>query len=124
MADEETYALKMFSMFLQSLAGGQFHADLTSEMEKISTTLTDVAQDSGGVAKGKLSINIDFKFKGGVFEISQDFKTTLPHAKLDSTMLWTNKDNQFTPLNPKQVEMFGGGLRDVGGTGGVPARTV
>lgn len=118
MADEDAYVLRMFNNFLQSLAGGQFHSDLTDELEKVCTTLHNVADENGGVAKGKLSINIDFKLKGGVFEISQDFKTTLPHAKLDSTMLWATQDNRFTPMNPKQLQMFGPDgrqLRDVGG---------
>lgn len=109
-----------FADFVRMLNDGSLHRDLTEALLEINAALNNHAQDNAGaIAKGKLSLSIDFKLKGGVFEINADFATKLPKEERERTIAWSTTDNFFTPQNPRQTEMFGPrGVVDAYGSNG------
>jgi hypothetical protein len=107
MADNDTYRCNTFAEFLAILNDGEFHQDLSKQLEELNAELNNAAADTGGKAKGRLTITLDFLLKGGVFEIDQDFTVKLPKVKRPSTVAWSTRDNHFTPQNPKQGALFG-----------------
>ena len=95
-----------FSEFVEMLEDGVFEAELSDELNRINAALNDHAIDFAKTAKGKLSINFDFTLKEGVFEIKSDFKTKLPEIPRRRTIAWSTPDNNFSPSNPRQRDMF------------------
>lgn len=98
-----------FSQFLQSLEDGDIHRELSELLPKIAAELTNHMIEFGGKPKGKLSLSVDFKLDGGVFEITAKLDHTLPKPPRGKTVLWTDGKNRFTAANPKQMQMFGRG---------------
>ena len=96
-----------FADFVRILNDGELHTRLSEALREINANLNDHAHEFGGAAKGKLTLAIEFKLKGGVFEIAADFSTSLPKVKPNPTIVWSTPENYFTPQNPRQTELFG-----------------
>lgn len=96
-----------FSQFLQLVEDGDFHGDLSDALRRISTAMSQYVIDHGGKPTAKLKIGFEFKLDNGVFEIRATFDETLPKAPRGKTVVWSTRDNHFTPQNPKQMQMFG-----------------
>ncbi len=106
-------AARSFARFLQILEDGQLHEDLSAETQKMAETLNQHVQDFGGSPKGTLTITMDFKLKEGVFDISTKFKSKYPEQPRPRTIMWSDDGNRFVPENPRQSDMFGGGIRTI-----------
>lgn len=100
-----------FNQFLAMLEDGALHADLSEALRDINAEMNNHAQAYGRKAKGKMTITIDFLLDKGVFDIQADFKATLPKDKRPRSVAWSTPGNNFTPNNPKQMQLFG--VRDV-----------
>lgn len=99
-----------FADFIRLLNAGALHQELGEELRQIAAELENFAAENGGMAKGKLSLAIEFKLKKGVYEIEADFKTMLPKTTRPRTIAWLTPDNFFTPSNPAQQDMFPRGI--------------
>ena len=99
-----------FGQFIQMLEDGTLHGDLTQALEDIAASLNDRAMMEGPKRKqkGKLSLTIDFSLEGGIFEIDAKHTVKLPQEPRGKSIMWSNSSNQFTPQNPRQINMFDG----------------
>lgn len=109
-------AANSFSDFIRFQEDGQLNAELTEELKSMAHDMMATAIESGGKAKGKLSLTFDFALEGKVFTIASKFKIDVPEAKRPKSVMWATEDGRFTPSNPFQGNLFG--VREVRGSGG------
>lgn len=109
-------AASTFGQFIGFLEDGQFDADVASTMKDMAAELQDIAA-AQGAAKGKLTVEIDFKVENGMFLIAAKHKVKLPDPTRPKSVAWTTEDNRFTPHKPNQGQLFG--VRDVTSRGGL-----
>lgn len=103
-------AASTFGQFIGFLEDGQFDADVAVDLKELAAQLQDIAATQG-TAKGKLTVEIDFKVNNGMFVIAAKHKVKLPEAQRAASVAWTTEDNRFTPHKPNQGQLFG--VRDV-----------
>lgn len=103
-------AASTFGQFIGFLEDGQFDADVASDMKDMAAQLQDIASTQGS-AKGKLTVEIDFKVNNGMFVIAAKHKIKMPEEVRAASVAWTTEDNRFTPHKPNQGQLFG--VRDV-----------
>jgi len=108
--------------FVRTLEDGQFDQDCYAAIRELSTKLNEAAWSSGGRAKGKVTITLDFTQEGAVTEIRSGFKVTEPVDKRAKSILWTTQDHRFTRTRPGQHQLFG--IRDVSGDSTSDVRAV
>lgn len=99
-------AARTFDRFIAMLEDGDFNADLSEELKRISEELQSFQENFGGKPKAQLAITVKFTLDGAVFDIVSDFKTTLPHAKRAKSVAWAAPDGTFSPENPRQMNLF------------------
>lgn len=109
-------AASTFGQFVAILEDGQFDADVALAMRDMAAELQDIAASQGS-AKGKLTVEIDFKVDNGMFIIAAKHKVKLPDPVRPKSVAWTTEDNRFTPTKPNQGQLFG--VRDVTPKGGL-----
>lgn len=97
--------------FIRTLEDGQLDADCYEAVKKLSAELNEAAWQSGGKAKGKITITLDFSQEGQITEIRSSFKVTAPAPQRSKSVLWTTPDHRFTRTRPGQEQLFG--IRDV-----------
>jgi hypothetical protein len=112
-----------FANFIAMLEDGVLHEDLSEALRDISAEMNDHIRDYGGKAKAKLALTVEFSLENGVFEIVADYKKTLPKAKRRRSIAWGTPENNFTPSNPRQGNLFGP-VRDVTSGGTAEIRSV
>lgn len=93
---------KSFAVVLAGLEDGAFNDQLSREVQDLIADMQDHATAFGGTAKGKISISLDVTFDKGVFEIAAEKKITAPKERKSKSILWADKDNNFTEENPRQ----------------------
>lgn len=111
----EAGKITSFTSFMQQVEGGKLHDDLTREIPDINGTLSNHVINNGGVAKGKLKLEVEFTLKDGVMEVTGSYDVTLPKEKRGRSIFWLTPDNHFTQANPKQDRLP---FRDVNDTRG------
>lgn len=110
------HAASTFGQFIAFLEDGQFDADVALDLKDMAADLQDKAAQQGS-AKGKLTIEIDFKVENGMFIVAAKHKIKLPDPVRPKSVAWTTEDNRFTPHKPNQGQLFG--VRDVTPRGGL-----
>ncbi|WCT73948.1 hypothetical protein PQ455_01565 [Sphingomonas naphthae] len=100
-------AANTFDMFIRMLEDGEFNREMTEEMRTFASDLANAAIISGGKAKGKLTISLDFALDGRVTEIASKYKFDVPTPKRPKSIMWQTEDGRFTPNNPHQGNLFG-----------------
>lgn len=100
-------AASTFGEFINHLEDGQLGADAYLAIQKMHEDMHDVAVQSGGIAKGKMTLTIDFKLEGAVFHIATNFNVKTDQPKRPRSVMWTLPDGRFTPHKPYQGELFG-----------------
>lgn len=103
-------AASTFGQFVAFLEDGQFDADVATDLKEMAASLQDIAATQGA-AKGKLTVEVDFKVENGMFIIAAKHKIKLPDEVRPKSVAWTTEDNRFTPHKPNQGQLFG--VRDV-----------
>lgn len=103
--------------FVRSLEDGQFDCDCYEAIKDLSAALHEHAWANGGMAKGKVTITLDFKQEGGVTEIKAAYKVGKPEARRAKSVMWTTEDHRMTRTRPNQHQLFG--IRDVSGSSGL-----
>lgn len=97
---------KSFASFLNMLEDGELHSDLSEKLRQICGDMENSAMENGGKAKAGLTINIEFLLDKGVFEIRSGYKIKMPEGKRQRTIAWATPGNNFSPNNPRQMNMF------------------
>ena len=96
-----------FSDLIRGLEHGQLHGDLSGHVRSIVEELSNHALDHGGKAKGTLTLTLDFTLSKGVFQIDAEPKVKLPKRSRGTTMCWATPENNLSPQDPRQLQMFG-----------------
>lgn len=109
-------AASTFGQFIGLLEDGQFDADVATDLKDMAAELQDHAATQGS-AKGKLTVEIDFKVEKGMFTIAAKYKVKMPEQSRGKSVAWTTEDNRFTPHKPNQGQLFG--VRDVSSGAGL-----
>ena len=109
-------AASTFGQLIGFLEDGQFDADVALDLKGMVEDLHNVAATQGS-AKGKLTVEIDFKLDNGMFIIAAKHKVKLPDQARPKSVAWTTEDNRFTPHKPNQGQLFG--VRDVTAASGL-----
>lgn len=97
---------KSFAAFLNMLEDGKTHSDLSEHLRELNAAMNNAVLDRGGKAKGKLTLEVEFMLDKGVFEIQPSIKVKLPETKRNRTIAWSTPGNNFTPHNPRQMNLF------------------
>lgn len=100
--------------FVRSLEDGQFDADCYEAIKELSADMHEHSFNNGGLAKGKVTITLDFRQEGTITEIKSTFKVAGPAPKRPKSVMWHTSDHRLSPTNPQQQQLFG--IRDVTGT--------
>jgi hypothetical protein len=100
-------AARAFHQFIQMVEDGRLNGDLTDELRNLNAAMNDFAHAYGSKCKGSLTLKLDFTLDKGIFEITSDYKVQTPKAKRDRTIAWSTANNEFTPQNPRQMNLFG-----------------
>lgn len=109
-------AANSFSEFIRFQEDGQLDAEMTEALKNLASDMMATAIESGGKATGKLTLQVGFSLDGRIFTIASKFKTDVPEAKRQKSVMWSTEDGRFTPNNPHQGNLFG--VREVRGGGG------
>lgn len=110
-------AANTFADFVRFQEDGQLNAEMTEALKSLAHDMMATAIESGGKAKGKMSVSFDFSLDGRVFSIASKFKVDVPEAKRAKSIMWATEDGRFTPSNPFQGNLFG--VREVRGADGL-----
>jgi hypothetical protein len=100
--------------FLNLLEEGQFGADVYHDLKDLAADMHATAIQSGGKAKGEVTIKLKFSMEGAVFYISPTHSIKVEQPKRARSLMWTTEDNRFTPNKPHQGSLFG--VRDMSGS--------
>jgi DNA gyrase/topoisomerase IV subunit B len=107
MPEENSGQPKSFNSFLGIIDEGRLHSDLSDELQELCQTMNRHCISYGGKKiKGKVSLTIDIVLEGGIFEVQGKHKITSPNAERGKTVMWSDKSNNFTPQNPRQMDIF------------------
>lgn len=102
---------RSFNSFVNMLEDGILHSELSDALRELNAGMNDHVHKTGNKAKAKMTIEIDFTLDKGVFDIVADYKIKLPKVKRARSVAWSTQGNNFTPQNPRQMQLFG--VRDV-----------
>lgn len=91
-----------FNQFLAGVHEGSFHEELTEKLTDLVGRMSNEFQDNGGKPKAKITITLDMKLDGGVFEITPDVKIKEPPRARSKAVFWATPDNRLTKVNPRQ----------------------
>lgn len=93
--------------FVGTLEDGEFDLECYNALKDMHQTMHELAMATNGIAKGKLTITVDFRLEGAVFHIKAGFTTKTDTPKRPSSVMWTLPDGRFTPHKPFQGQLFG-----------------
>jgi hypothetical protein len=105
---------RTFCDAVDSLRFGALGTELTDEL----IALTNKCQETGRA--GSITLTIKIKpGKGGQLEIEDDIKTKLPKPERGSTMMFATIEGHLSRADPRQAELPGIRMVDVGHDGKV-----
>lgn len=110
---EKEEQARSFSSFISLLEDGQLNSELSDALKELNAELNNYAQSYGSRrVKGKIKLELDFTLEQGMFDISAKFDVKTPEAPRNKTVLWSTPGNNFTPQNPRQMDLLAP-VRDV-----------
>lgn len=92
---------------LRMLEDGEFDVEMSQKMRDLIHVMESHAHGNKGVAKGKLTITLDFALANGVFVLTPDFKVKEPVAKRAGTALFAAENGSLGRNPPGQAALFG-----------------
>lgn len=108
---------RAFGVFLQKVADGECHDQLSTELLALSKVLRDQSQAQAGAVKGSLALKLNFTSESGVLDVTYSIERKEPKPRRPRSTFWQDASGNVVDENPKQLGL---GLRDVSKRG--PAR--
>lgn len=102
---------------INMLEEGQFGGDVHAAIADLLATLNDVSKETGGKAKGSVTIKLDFSKEDNALRIGSNFTVKKPDMPRPKSIMWTDERHNLTMFPPQQMQMFG--MRSIGGGGGL-----
>lgn len=100
-------ATRSAGSLIDLLEDGVLSVELYEAMKVLGARIEEVAEASGGKAKGSVSLKIELTKEDGVFKVATDFNTKEPKMPRPKSILWTTPSGDFTRFPPNQKQMFG-----------------
>lgn len=100
--------IRDFATFLKVLEDGKANLRFTKELEALAEAMDNHAFNHSSKTKGKITLTFDFTLNGGIYEILSKIAVKHPAEPSGRSVLWLGPDNQFSPQNPRQTDMFAG----------------
>ena len=104
--NDATDHARSFTNFFAGLEDGQLNAELSSALRDLSKKMYYHSVNYGSKAKGKIKIDLDLTLEKGCFDINCKFKIAEPEAPRLRSIMWSDKNHNLVPSNPRQVDMF------------------
>jgi hypothetical protein len=106
---------RAFTQFLLTLDNGDAHEQASQDLQHLLKVIGIRARDSRKSAKGKIVLTVNIVGDhNDVLDVSYDIKLDEPKKRRERTVLWADKNGNFTEKNPRQVELpMGSHVRDV-----------
>lgn len=96
---------RSFSVLLQNIGEGTFHAELSETLHELNKKLAAHAYDNAK-AKGSLTISLAIEVdREGLVTIVPDVKTKAPTPLRKKGRYWLTAGNNLSPENPKQQKL-------------------
>lgn len=103
---EQPPAFESYAHFLAALEDGDLNAQLSAHLKRVAQEMTRIAANYGGRPKAKIVLSLDFELESGVYSIRPKVKVDTPLPPRGHSNMWALGDGRFTPVNPKQLDMF------------------
>lgn len=82
------------------------------ELQQLAQCQETLAGEGLKESTGEVTLTLKIKRgKDGVYELTPQFKIKQPRMPSTRTVLWVDRNNNFTMVNPRQLDM---GFRQVG----------
>ncbi len=95
-----------FAVLVQQIDDGMLHAELSEVVQEISGELSKHAINTGGVAKGSITLTLNLSAKAnGTVSVEADVKTKRPKAKRPGSVFWLTAGDNLSPENPRQTKL-------------------
>jgi len=98
--------LHTFSQLIATAEDGRLHDDLSSELNRLISTLVDHNASSRGKANGSLALTLKFSLDAGNVEMKAEVKVSEPKQERTKTFMWAGVTKRLTGRNPNQRDFF------------------
>lgn len=103
---------RAFSVFIQDLAEGEAHRQLSEQLHKVAKAVLSEAKARGNKAAGSITLKLIVASNSqGVAGVRYDIDVKLPKPQKSDGVFWITKGGNLTVENPRQLKL---GVRDVG----------
>lgn len=92
---------------LRLIDDGQFNADASEDMRKLVLALQEHAKSNKGIAKGSITIKMDFTLANGILVTTPDVSIKTPKVKRDGTALFIGEEGTLGRNPENQQALFG-----------------
>lgn len=97
---------RSFSVFLNTLADGDAHTDLSMELHELTKALQEHAQKTGAVAKGELTVKFKFAVDArDAAAITYHVSSKRPEPTRAGSVFFVTKGGNLTVEHPRQTKL-------------------
>lgn len=102
-----------FLEVFRCLEDGALEGDITSDMVDLVHNMRALALSTGGKPKAKITLSLEIKLDGGVFEVVPGYKVVPPKRPRSRSIYYATKDGGLSPHNQAQRSLFQDKPKDV-----------
>ena len=97
---------RSFARFIELLADGEAHCELSETLQKLGIKLQEEAERTCQVAKGEIVLRLRFKVEdNGIAGVGYEIKVKEPEPARPGSVFWLTKGGNLTPENPRQQKL-------------------
>lgn len=104
-----------FLSVFKSLEDGLLDSDLTQEMVDLVHNMRAFALATGAKPKAKITLSLEVKLDGGIFEVVPSYKVVPPKKPRSRSIFYPTKDNGLSTQNQAQHNLALGAGKNVTG---------
>ena len=94
-----------FTDFLRTVQDGAFEEELAERLADLVKDMREAATVAGGKPKARLTITLDLKLEGGVFEVVPDATVKVPKRARLRSIMYEGTGGMLVPNNPRQYAL-------------------